>query len=144
MLKDSDVYFYSNLDSLNNFALQFAKCLKSNDLVFLKGDLGVGKTSFVQFLVKELSAGQVNAFSPTFNLINIYSTKLGDIIHSDLYRIKSADEVEEIGLYEEIGNKIVLIEWPEIIERRINFVHWVLEFEILTNGSRSIKYYKSS
>ena len=144
MLKDNNIYICKSLSELEDFTTDFIKGLKYNDLIFLKGNLGAGKTTFVQFLISQLSDGQVNAFSPTFNIMHTYSTNIGDIIHSDLYRLKSSDEVEEIGLYDEIGNKVVIIEWPEIIEDKVKFEHWVLEFEILQDASRAIKFFKSS
>ena len=52
--------------------------------------------------------------SPTFNLVYSYDTKKGEVFHFDLYRLKSADELENIGFFDALKNGICLIEWPEI------------------------------
>lgn len=94
-------------------AANLAVNLSGKEVIFLRGDLGAGKTSFTKFLLKKLGV-KLNVLSPTFNLALNYQTNIGEAYHFDLYRIKSVEELEEIGLFEVIGNNLLIIEWPEI------------------------------
>ena len=87
--------------------------IREGTVLCLEGDLGAGKTLFVQSLAKTLGVeGEVT--SPTFNLMNIYEG-ICPIYHFDLYRLESEEELEEIGFYEylEEPEGIVVIEWPD-------------------------------
>ena len=97
--------------------------LKSNpgDVFFLKGSLGSGKTTFarnfIKFLSKKIKKNQ-NVVSPTYNLIQNYNCDGKKLVcHIDLYRLKNIKEILNLGLFEEIENKIALIEWPDKIEK---------------------------
>ena len=65
-------------------------------IFLLKGNLGAGKTTFSQILLKNLGS-QDEVSSPTYSIVNEYDTPKGNVFHFDLYRMKSADEVEDIG-----------------------------------------------
>ena len=81
-------------------------------IIFLSGNIGVGKTTFVKYYVKNLDS-EKNAYSPTFSLINEYVLSNQKIYHYDLYRINSYRELQEIGLdYSLDSNGIHFIEWP--------------------------------
>lgn len=84
------------------------------DIIGLKGTLGAGKSFFARHFINALSEKSVEVLSPTFNLVYSYDTKKGEVFHFDLYRLKSADELENIGFFEALQNGICLIEWPEI------------------------------
>lgn len=95
------------------FAEDYAKKLKGNELILLEGDLGAGKTCFVNGILSGLgfSAG---GCSPTFTLVNEYPTN-PPINHFDLYRIGSEDELYEMGFTEYLeSGRINIIEWPQI------------------------------
>ena len=80
-------------------------------IIFLSGNIGVGKTTFVKYYVKNLDS-EKNAYSPTFSLINEYVLSNQKIYHYDLYRINSYRELQEIGLdYSLDSNGIHFIEW---------------------------------
>lgn len=97
-----------------NIAKAFAKTLTSGDVLCLNGDLGVGKTAFVQGLVTELGVKEPIS-SPTFTIVNCYEGSL-PIHHFDVYRIEDSDEMYEIGFEEYIyGEGITIIEWAENI-----------------------------
>jgi tRNA threonylcarbamoyladenosine biosynthesis protein TsaE len=87
-----------------------------HNIFLLKGNLGAGKTTFTQFLLKELgSTDEVS--SPTYTIVNEYDTSKGKVFHFDLYRLKNADEVEDIGMQDYLDHSFLcLIEWPEIYE----------------------------
>ena len=81
-------------------------------IIFLSGNIGVGKTTFVKYYVKNLDS-EKNAYSPTFSLINEYVLSNQKIYHYDLYRINSYRELQEIGIdYSLDSNGIHFIEWP--------------------------------
>ncbi|MNU35987.1 tRNA threonylcarbamoyladenosine biosynthesis protein TsaE [compost metagenome] len=89
--------------------------LKYN-ILLLKGNLGAGKTTFTQFLLKNLgSEDEVN--SPTYSIVNEYNSPKGKIYHFDLYRLKNIEEVYDIGIEEYLDNAFLcIIEWPEVYE----------------------------
>jgi tRNA threonylcarbamoyladenosine biosynthesis protein TsaE len=81
------------------------------------GKMGVGKTTFIKYLCKNLGISEKNVVSPTFTIINEYKSKNIIIYHFDFYRIKKIDELYEIGAIEYFNSdNYCFIEWPEIIE----------------------------
>lgn len=100
-------------------AREFAKELHGGELILLVGDLGTGKTTFVQGLVAEL-APLVRVKSPTFTVMHEYPVQdhavIHSIIHCDLYRFTTAMELRALSLEEcQRSETIVLIEWPNIL-----------------------------
>ncbi len=114
--------------------------MESNKLFLLKGEMGVGKTTFVQALLKQLEIEKLNG-SPTYSLINTYVSKVfGEINHLDLYRLNSTDEAFDIGIEEILdGNSISFIEWPEKIEALIQEKHLILSFKLNSDLSRTVE-----
>lgn len=87
-----------------------------HNLLLLKGNLGAGKTTFTQFLLKNLGSTD-KVSSPTYAIVNEYRTPKGNVFHFDLYRMKSVGEVYDIGMDEYLDNAFLcIIEWPEIYE----------------------------
>jgi tRNA threonylcarbamoyl adenosine modification protein YjeE len=115
----SDKIDISSEAKTEEFALKFLKKIKPQDIIFLYGEIGVGKTTFVKYLInglqKENNEIITNVTSPTFNILNEYQIKNIKINHYDLYRLKSANELKELNLFSEKLNTITLIEWPQII-----------------------------
>ena len=105
-----------------DLANKFSKKLKLGDIVFLYGEMGVGKTTFIKYLInsiqKDNNFTQTEITSPTFNLLNEYKINKIRIDHYDLFRLKSAEELKNLGLFEDSLSKITLIEWPEIIKEK--------------------------
>ncbi|MCO4761090.1 MAG: tRNA (adenosine(37)-N6)-threonylcarbamoyltransferase complex ATPase subunit type 1 TsaE [Myxococcales bacterium] len=97
---------------------KLATILRGGDVLTLQGDLGAGKTTLVQAIGRHWGVEDGAIRSPTFSLVNV--TEIGelDLVHADLYRLKTADEVQSSGLGELIGASdcICVIEWPEIAE----------------------------
>ena len=117
-----------------SIAKVFSNNIKVGDTIFLRGELGVGKTTFVRYLINFLQIKNKQSIteisSPTFNLIHEY--QLGSIIikHYDLYRINDEKELTNIGIYEDNLDEIRLIEWPEKMKKNytnniidLNFVY---------------------
>lgn len=87
-----------------------------HNILLLKGNLGAGKTTFTQFLLKKLGSKD-EVSSPTYSIVNEYSSPKGKIFHFDLYRLKNIDEVYDIGIEEYLDNSFLcIIEWPEVYE----------------------------
>ena len=105
----------------SELAKKFSQILKKGDIVFLYGEIGVGKTTFVRHLIntfqKKNNLKQTEVTSPTFNLVNEYDGGNFLIQHYDLFRLSSSKEIKNIGLLENYEEKITLIEWPEKIEQ---------------------------
>lgn len=107
-------FISAGAEETKQFAQRFAKELKSGDVICLNGDLGAGKTAFVQGLAKGLGIDDYIT-SPTFTIVNEYFGDL-PLYHFDVYRISESDEMYEIGYDEYItGDGICVIEWSEII-----------------------------
>ena len=105
-------------------AKKFSKILKKSDVVFFHGEIGVGKTTFVRYLVNNLQVNNhlnpTEVTSPTFNLVNEYDVGIFIIQHYDLYRLTSSKETKNIGLFENQKETLTLIEWPEKIDNAID------------------------
>ena len=110
----------SSIRELEKIADKIKKILSSGDVVFLYGEIGVGKTTFARLLInsfeneKKLKKSEV--LSPTFNIVFEYEIKELTIKHFDLYRLKNNNDIKNIGLFENLEESITLIEWPELIK----------------------------
>ena len=91
-----------------------AKLLSKGDVVVLSGDLGAGKTKFVEGFLHNFGL-QDEISSPTFNIINEYISSDNNIYHFDVYRLEDSDEFYAIGGEEYFEKGICLIEWGELI-----------------------------
>ena len=98
-----------------NFAKNYAKNLKAGDIIVLSGELGSGKTKFVQGVLENFNL-QDEISSPTFTIVNEYNSEKVNIYHFDVYRLEDSDEFYAIGGEEYFEKGICLIEWGEIIE----------------------------
>jgi tRNA threonylcarbamoyladenosine biosynthesis protein TsaE len=105
-------------------AKNFSKILKQNDVVFFHGEIGVGKTTFIRYLVNSFQINNhlnpTEVTSPTFNLVNEYDVGIFIIQHYDLYRLINSGETKNIGLLENQKEILTLIEWPEKIYNEID------------------------
>jgi tRNA threonylcarbamoyl adenosine modification protein YjeE len=95
-------------------AHRIAGFVGANDLVTLSGDLGAGKTTLARALIRELvGEAELEVPSPTFTLMQVYDGKRFPIVHADLYRIKSPDELIELGWDEAAEGALLLVEWAD-------------------------------
>jgi len=101
---------------------KISKLIKKGDIFFLYGEIGIGKSTFVKFLINFLQfkngLEQTEVPSPTFNIVNEYNTRDFVIQHFDLYRINDYKELQNIGLFENNKDSVTFIEWPEIIKEK--------------------------
>ena len=138
-----------DISQIESLALKLANNLKLGDILFLKGELGSGKTTFSRFIINNLyiqknivSPDSIN--SPTFPIILSYNLNSYEIHHYDFYRIKSLKEVEELDFFENFKNSISIIEWPEIlINLPFKEKHYLINFYLHSETKRkiNIKYF---
>jgi len=100
-------------------AARFAKILKGREVVLLDGAVGTGKSVFARALIRALTHPAMEVPSPTFSLVQIYETARGPLWHFDLYRLKSPDDLYELGWEEAYDQAILVIEWPERMDQRL-------------------------
>jgi tRNA threonylcarbamoyl adenosine modification protein YjeE len=88
--------------------------LKAGDLVTLAGDLGAGKSTLARAIIRTLAGdAQLEVPSPTYTLLQTYELDRLPVVHADFYRVRSADELEEIGWEEAADDALALVEWPD-------------------------------
>ena len=111
----------SSEETTKELAKNFSNFLTGGEVIFLYGEMGVGKTTFVKYLInqfqmkKRLQTTEVT--SPTFNLLNEYEADDLIIKHYDLFRLKDKSEVKNLDIFDKNQNTITLIEWPELISK---------------------------
>ena len=115
-------------------ASKFSKKIKPGNMVFLYGEMGVGKTTFIRYLINQFQKDNdldiTEVTSPTFNLLNEYQINQIKINHYDLFRLKSVEEIKNLDIFEDKINTVTLIEWPQIIkEKPKNLIELFFEYE---------------
>ena len=120
----SDKIDLSSEKNTEELANKILKKIKPGDVIFLHGEMGVGKTTFVKYLINSFQKKNkleiTEVTSPTFNLLNEYQINQIKIKHYDLFRLKSGEEVRNLDLFEDSANSVTLIEWPQILEKKPN------------------------
>ena len=112
----------SSEETTRELAKELSNYLKGGEIIFLYGEMGVGKTTFVKHLInqfqikKNLRTSEVT--SPTFNLLNEYDVDDLSIKHYDLFRLKDKSELKNLDVFENNKNVITLIEWPQLINKK--------------------------
>ena len=130
----SDKIYLSSEKETEELANKFSKKLKPGNIIFLHGEMGVGKTTFVRYLINIFQKNNkikiTEVTSPTFNLLNQYQINQIKIDHYDLFRLKSVEETKNLDLFDDKTNTITLIEWPNIIkEKPENLIELNFEYE---------------
>ena len=104
-----------------SLAEKFYKLIKQGDFILLSGNIGVGKTTFIKYIINSLQKANnrniSEVTSPTFTVLNEYQIKKKLIKHYDLYRIKNKKELNNLGIQENLKDQITLVEWPEIVKK---------------------------
>ena len=130
----NDTIILSTEKKTEELANKFIKRLSFGDIVFLYGEIGVGKTTFVRYLINGFQKANnlklTEVTSPTFNLINEYEINQFKINHYDLFRIKSLDEIRNLDLFDDLLNSITLVEWPQIINKKPkNLIELIFKYD---------------
>ena len=130
----SDIIDLSSEKKTEELANRILKKIQIGHIIFLYGEMGVGKTTFIRYLINglqkknKLETSEVT--SPTFNLLNEYQINDVKINHYDLFRLKSSIELENLDLFSDIQNAITIIEWPQIIEKKPkNLIELTFEYK---------------
>ncbi len=137
----------SSFEETQQQGKDFANTLKGGEVLALYGDLGSGKTTFMQGLAKGLGVAR-NIISPTFIIMRTYEVRLTsqalrakNLYHLDLYRIENIEQAVDLGLQELMGDpeSIVAIEWPDKIENLLPEIRIDITFTYLSNDTREIR-----
>ena len=139
----SDKIDISSEKKIEDFAYKFQKKIKPGLIIFLYGEIGVGKTTFVRHLInshqKKNKLELTEVTSPTFNLCNHYQIKNIKINHYDLFRLKSEDDLKSLDLFDDNSDTVTLVEWPQIINNKPkNLIELYFEYEN-DHQKRSVK-----
>ena len=133
-IKDSKIDITSE-KLTKELAKEFTKYLKGGEFVFLYGEMGVGKTTFVKYFINEYqkinNLTQTEITSPTFSLLNEYQVKDTRIKHYDLFRINKKEDVNNLDIFEKDNKLITLIEWPQLIADKQDIKFITLTFNYL-------------
>ena len=126
------------LDEIDDVAKSLINEINGVNIILLKGELGTGKTTLIKSILKNLGIEE-NITSPTFSIVNQYSTSDLLINHFDLYRVKSLKELDVIGFEEYLDNEgISFIEWPEIAMSKISYHYIEIYIKFIDEKSREI------
>src|SRR6056300_941716 len=114
---------FISIQKLKTYSTNIAKKIKNGDAIYLYGEIGAGKTTFVRFLINYLQKKNKKKLeeivSPTFTIVQYYKiSKEINIAHYDLYRIKKTKDLHNIGLSEQQDSFINIVEWPELIKTK--------------------------
>ena len=111
-----------SLKDTRNFSKNISKIVRSGDIIFLYGEIGVGKTTFVRFFINYLEnkngIKNSDVLSPTFNIVYDYNIENIKILHYDLYRLRKYKDISQLGMFETSNDGIKIVEWPELIKPR--------------------------
>ena len=133
-IKDSTIDITSE-KLTKELAKEFTKYLKGGEFVFLYGEMGVGKTTFVKYFINEYqkmnNLTQTEITSPTFSLLNEYQVKDIRIKHYDLFRINRKEDINNLDIFEKDNKLITLIEWPQLINDKQDIKFITLTFNYL-------------
>jgi tRNA threonylcarbamoyladenosine biosynthesis protein TsaE len=131
-------------ETTRELAKDLSNYLKGGETIFLYGEMGVGKTTFVKYLINQFqikkNLQKTEVTSPTFNLLNEYEVDKLVIKHYDLFRLKDKSEIINLDLFDSNKNTIALIEWPQLINSE-NFnkkIDLIFNYENELNN-RSVK-----
>ena len=142
-IKDSKIDISSE-ETTKELAKVLTHYLKGGEIVYLYGEMGVGKTTFVRYLINQFQKDKklriTEVTSPTFNLLNEYDINDLVIKHYDLFRLKDKSEITNLDLFENNQNTITLIEWPQLISKNksIKTIDLIFSYENELNN-RSVK-----
>ena len=141
-IKDSKINITSE-KLTKELAKEFTKYLKGGEFVFLYGEMGVGKTTFVKYLINEYqkinNLTQTEITSPTFSLLNEYQVKDIRIKHYDLFRLNRKEDIKNLDIFEKDNKLITLIEWPQLIADKEDIKFIALTFNYLNDlNDRSV------
>ena len=131
-----------DIDGIDKFASKFCEYLEIGDVILLRGELGVGKTTLVRLIINNLHLSN-NLFkpnsinSPTYPILLTYELNTYEIYHYDFYRIKNNKELDELNFYENLNSSITLIEWPELLFKKpFKEKYYLIDLKLYSENKR--------
>ncbi|MBQ4292117.1 MAG: tRNA (adenosine(37)-N6)-threonylcarbamoyltransferase complex ATPase subunit type 1 TsaE [Muribaculaceae bacterium] len=130
------------LSEIDSAAAKFLDAVKGYDVIAFYGEMGAGKTTFINAITRQLGVVDDAVNSPSFSIVNEYRTASGDTIyHFDLYRLASVEEALAIGVEDYFySGSLCLLEWPERIEPLLPDDTLRVGIVINNDDSREIKF----
>jgi tRNA threonylcarbamoyladenosine biosynthesis protein TsaE len=133
-------FFSRSPEQTRRIGMRLGGALQAGDVICLQGDLGAGKTTFVQGVAQGWGS-QDAASSPTFILVNVYRrADQAQLFHMDAYRLDSAPEAEELDLETMLAQGPLLIEWPERIDSLVPRERMWIRFEHVDQEEREMNF----
>ena len=129
-----NIFLSNSAIETENLAKKFASKLKGTEVIAFYGDLGAGKTAFTRG-VADFFGLKDEVSSPTFALVNEYSSEKAKIYHFDMYRINTFEDLESTGFFDYLGRGIILVEWSENIKEYLP--ENLIEIKISKTGENS-------
>ena len=133
-----------SLEDTKKFSENISKIINKGDIIFLYGEIGVGKTTFVRFIINYLESKNKiknsDVLSPTFNIVYDYNVGNVKILHYDLYRLKNYNEISQLGMFETSNDHIKIVEWPELINQLIKDKIELHFFHTQNESERELQY----
>jgi len=137
-IKDSKIDITSE-KSTRELAEKLIPYFNGGEYVFLYGEIGVGKTTFVKHFINKFHTNEklehIEVTSPTFNILNEYKTKKFIIKHYDLFRIRNISEINDLDIFDKNNQSITLVEWPQILENN----HKIKSIDLLFTYENELK-----
>ena len=132
-----------SIEDTQIFSKNISKIIKPGDVIFLYGEIGVGKTTFVRFFINYLEdrnkIKNSDVLSPTFNIVYDYDVGKLKILHYDLYRLKNYKDISQLGIFETSKDYIKIVEWPELIKSKPkDRIDILLEYSKLTDSRKVV------
>jgi tRNA threonylcarbamoyladenosine biosynthesis protein TsaE len=133
-----------SLQETKNFAAQIAQQIPVGSVLALVGDLGSGKTIFLQYFLQTLGVPNQEVLSPTFVIEHIYRAKNFPVHHYDFYRLQSLGQVYELGIDEVLAEKtsVVLIEWANLFPQILPAEYFLLQSTLVDENTREYCFQK--
>lgn len=118
---------------------RLASLLRPGDVLLLAGELGAGKTAFAAGLAEGLGVAQA-VVSPSFVLVRSYPGGFIPLVHADVYRVGSLNEVEDLDLFEEARDGVLIVEWGHAVASAMPDDHLRIEFEVTGPQERVLRF----
>jgi tRNA threonylcarbamoyladenosine biosynthesis protein TsaE len=133
-------FFSKSPEQTRRIGMRLGNVLKKGDVLCLQGDLGAGKTTFVQGIAQ--GWGSLDSVSsPTFIIVNMYRRTDGaELFHLDTYRLESQPEAEELDLDSMLNEGVLIVEWPERLGNLIPDERLWIKFDHVSDEQRLMSF----
>ena len=127
-----------SVSDTEDIAADIAKQIPNVCFIALYGDLGAGKTAFVRGLCREL-VPDARVSSPTYTVVNVYSSKTGRVNHFDMYRVTDEDSLESVGFWDYLPTGVTVCEWSENVPFALPEKYLEVRIERIGETERSVE-----